>query len=233
MVSKPTRVLVIRHGEAQGNLERTFQGHTDAPISENGRKQLELLSVRCRNMSIDAIYTSPLIRAQETAEAVNQFHKVPIRVREDLMEIHGGVWEGEKWAELPDRFPQEALAWSLQPHTFAPRGGEPMRRVYERMRCAVLGIAEEHLGGQVCVVSHGCAIRNLLCWAMGYPIERLQQVDWCDNTGLTLLELDGQLRPRVLYANDASHLDEETSTFSKQAWWRPENRDKLCFKEEV
>ena len=55
-----TRILLVRHCEAQGNVKRVFQGHTDAPISENGKKQLDLLALRLRNETIDAIYSSPL-----------------------------------------------------------------------------------------------------------------------------------------------------------------------------
>ena len=67
-----TRIILIRHCEAEGNIKRVFQGHTDADISENGRKQLDLLRLRCRNMQIDAIYSSPLKRAYQTDSTLNQ-----------------------------------------------------------------------------------------------------------------------------------------------------------------
>ena len=85
-----TRLILVRHCEAEGNFRRLFQGSTDAPVSEKGRVQLDLLSVRCRNMAIDRIYTSPLRRARETAEAVNRYHHLPVEVRDGLREIDGG-----------------------------------------------------------------------------------------------------------------------------------------------
>ena len=84
-----TRIILIRHCEAEGNIKRVFQGHTDADISENGRKQLDLLRLRCRNMQIDAIYSSPLKRAYQTAEAINSFRNLTVQIHEDLIEING------------------------------------------------------------------------------------------------------------------------------------------------
>lgn len=230
-MAEKTRVTVIRHCEAEGNLKRIFQGHTNAAISENGKKQLDLLRLRCRNLPIDVIYTSPLQRAYLTAEAVNSFRNAPVHLCDDLMEINGGVWEGKRWADLPALYPEDARIWNLEPQNFAPKNGEPMRHVYERMSRAVTEIVRRHPGGQICITSHGCAIRNLLCWAMGKPVEELNTVDWCDNTAISILEFDENAVPTVLLANDASHLDHETSTFSKQTWWKPEHRTNEAFEE--
>ena len=95
-----TRIILVRHCEAAGNLNRRFQGHTDAEVTENGKKQLELLALRMRNVKIDYLYSSPLKRAYATAEAINQFHHLPIYVEADLMEINGGYWEGGPWNEF-------------------------------------------------------------------------------------------------------------------------------------
>ena len=111
--------------------------------------------------------------------------------------------------------------------------GEPMRHVYERMKCAVLEIVEKNQGKQICITSHGCAIRNFLCWAMGKPIEQINEVDWCDNTAVSIIDFDDAFEPTVVLANDASHLSGETSTFSKQTWWKPENRIKTEWDEEM
>ena len=228
-----TRVILIRHGEAVGNIRRVFQGHTDSEISPNGRVQLDLLRLRCRNMQIDAIYSSPLKRAYQTAQAVNSFRNLPVQMHEDLIEINGGDWEGRSFRELPELYPQDALLWNTRPQDFAPKNGEPMRHVYARMQRAVLEIVKENLEKTICITSHGCAIRNFLCWAMGKPIEEINDVDWCDNTAVSLIEFDTALNPTVVLANDASHLTQETSTLAKQGWWRPEHRSKTEWDEEM
>ena len=102
-----TRVYLIRHAEAMGNINETFQGRTDENITEKGYKQLAELSKRFKEISIDKIYSSPLIRTRETAKAVNKHHGIDIIYDERLIEINGGVWEGKSWADLPTLYPVE------------------------------------------------------------------------------------------------------------------------------
>ncbi len=220
-----TKLIIVRHCEAEGNKYRTFQGHTDSDISDKGKIQLDLLSVRCRNMHIDALYSSPLKRAYATAEAVNRFHHLPIQIEPGLIEINGGEWEGEKWAELPDIYPEQAHNWNCAPWDFKTEKGESMRQVYDRVWDAVCRIVKANPGKTVCIASHGCAIRNLLCRCMNKPIEELNTVDWVDNTGISIVDFDENMNPHIELLNDASHLSEETSTFATQSWWKPENRE--------
>ena len=89
---------------------------------------------------------------------------------------------------------------------------------------AVLLLVARHPGKTVLLASHGCAIRNLLCWAHGWPIERLNDVNWGENTCVSVLEVDESGTPRLLLENDASHLPADCATLGKQDWWRPEYR---------
>jgi broad specificity phosphatase PhoE len=215
-----TRVYLIRHCESLGNIERIFHGITDVDISENGKKQLDRLRERCRDFKFDAIYSSPLIRAYKTAEAANYYHGLPIITDEGLLEQNGGHWEDKKFEELPVLFPEEFRRWEEEPGMFCPEGGEPMREVYDRIWNTVLAIVKRHPGQNVCIVSHGCAIKNFLCRAYRRPIEMLSTVGWYDNTAISVVDFDEDLSPTVVATRDASHLDEETSTFSKQDWWK-------------
>jgi len=220
-----TRIILVRHCEAHGNTISVFQGHTDSDISGNGAAQLELLGLRCRNMPIDAIYSSPLKRAFRTAEAINQYHHLPIQIEPRLIEINGGDWEGKSWNdELPELYPEQMKNWNMRPFAFHPQGGEAMRDVYERIWAAITGIVKDNQGKTVCVASHGCAIRNFLCHALNKPIEELNDVDWCDNTAISVIDFDNDLHSHVISMNDASHLTPELSVFAQQTWWRPENR---------
>lgn len=220
-----TKLIIVRHCEAEGNKYRTFQGHTDSEISDKGKIQLDLLSVRCRNMHIDALYSSPLKRAYATAEAVNRFHHLPIQIEPGLIEINGGEWEGEKWVQLPDLYPEQAHNWNCAPWDFKTEKGESMRQVYNRVWDAACRIVKANPDKTVCIASHGCAIRNLLCHCMNKPIEELNTVDWVDNTGISIVDFDEDMNPHIELLNDASHLSEETSTFATQSWWKPENRE--------
>lgn len=228
-----TLIYIVRHCEAAGNKERFFQGQMDGGISELGGIQLEYLAERFRIIHIDAVYSSPLFRAMSTARAVNKHHGLDIIPDSRLMEINGGEWEGKRWADLPSLYPKEAEDWVKAPHLFCPPGGERMPDVQARMISAVTEIAARHEGQAVAVCSHGCAIRCLTCWAMGFPLDRLREVGWCDNTAVMLLGIDcgehdgADIIPDIIYENDISHLPEEYSTFARQLWWK--NKDEMNF----
>lgn len=224
-----TKILIIRHCEAWGNVDRVFNGHYDSDITENGERQLERLAQRMQNVHFDVLYSSPLLRARKTAAAANSGKNLPINIEKGLIEINGGVWECKHWKDFPTLFPKDSEAWNLHPWDFAPEGGEAMRALYERISKTVTALAEANRGKTICCVSHGCALRNLLCYAKGWPIERLNDVQWCDNTGLSVLELDDSGRLTLKTENDASHLTEKLSTLGKQTWWRKEYRDNMIF----
>ena len=221
-----TRILLVRHCEAEGNTNGRFQGSSDCGISGNGEKQLELLALRLRNIRIDAMYSSPLKRAWLTAEAVNRYHHLPIHAEKRLQEIDGGDYEGLRWADLPKVAPEQDANWYTAPQNFCAPHGESMRQVYDRVWEAVRAIVRENPGKTVCVASHGCAIRNILCHAMNKPLEQLNDVDWCDNTAVSVIDFDQQGNPHLAVWNDASHLTPEVSVFAKQTWWRRENRER-------
>lgn len=224
-----TKVIVIRHCEAHGNIDRIFNGHFDGDITENGEKQLACLAERMKKVSFDAIYSSPLLRARKTAIAANAGKNLPIQSEEGLIEINGGVWEGKPWKSFPELFPKDSEAWNFRPWDFAPEGGEAMRSVYERIWRTVTGLARRNAGKTICCVSHGCAIRNLLCRVKGYPIEKLNDVQWCDNTAVSILSFDENFHGKLLLENDNSHLSADLSTLAGQVWWRKEYRDRMIF----
>ena len=171
-----TTLYLVRHAEAEGNWRRTFQGHSNSDVSEKGYRQLEYLARRFADIPLDAVYASPLKRAYETAKAIDRAAGLPIVTDDGLMEINGGAFEGVPFAELPLRFPVEEARWDNEPWAFEAPGGESMRHVYERMRDTIGRIVRTHAGGTVAVASHGCAIRNYLCHAQGWPIERIGEV---------------------------------------------------------
>lgn len=201
-----TRIYLIRHAEAEGNVKREFHGQTEGYITRRGRVQLDALAQRCRELPIEIFYASPLIRAVETAKAANRYKKMDIVLRNSLMEIKAGVWERVKFSEFPVKYPAEYDLWENHPEKFVVEGGETMEQVYNRMRDALLRIVEENPGRTVGVVSHGCALRNLLCFCKGYPIQRLNEVGWIPNTGVSCVDFDGAA-PRLLFEGDDSHLN--------------------------
>lgn len=213
-------MYLIRHAEAEGNWRRLFQGHLNGAVSEKGERQLDLLAARFEAVQLDALYSSPLIRAVQTAEAVNRHARLPVVLRDELMEIHGGAFEGLPFSELPILFPDQFTLWEENPCAFTAPEGETMRAVFARMRDAIDRITRENAGKTIAVVSHGCAIRNYQCYASGWEIEELNYVPWCDNTAVSCIEYDAQFAPHICYLSDSTHLPQDASTLATQDWWQ-------------
>ncbi len=203
-----TTVYLIRHGESLGNTNGFFQGHTNCELSENGILQLKLLKERCKNISFDAIYSSPLKRTLDTAAAVNYYHKLPIIIDDGLIEINGGVFEGVHWDELPKIYPEEFDTFRNNLHLFNPTDGESVRAVYDRMIATVERLVNQNKGKTIVLVSHGCSIKNYLCYATSTPFEKIGELTWLDNTSVSKITFNDIHTPQVEFMNDSTHLDE-------------------------
>ncbi len=205
-----TTVYIVRHCQSTGNLGGRFQGRFDAPVSPQGEQQLDLLSLRFRNIHIDAVYSSPLTRAYRTAEAINRFHGLPIQADEGLSEIDVGEMENLLLGEIAVKFPVAAKAWDEAPDQCQFPGGESMDQVYDRVNAAFDRIIEKERGKTVAVATHGGAIRTLYARVVSGSLAGIRESTVFGNTGVSVLkEENGVLRWEMV--NDMSHLPEELS----------------------
>ena len=218
-----TKVYLIRHCEAQGNVEMFFQGQYDGTVTERGYRQLEKLKEKFRNIPFDAFYTSPLIRAKETARYASFYAKAPIFEDKGLMEINGGECEGKLWKDIGTLFPEEAKVWDTEIYNFQAPGGESFRDVQKRMVDSVLSIVGDNSGKTIGIVSHGGAIKTLMCYISGLPIERMNEVKWYDNTSVTVLDFYDNGMIKLISENDTSHIRDDDDTKPFEMWWAEEN----------
>ena len=204
-----TYIYLVRHCEAMGNHKRLFQGSTDCEISEIGAKQLEYLKERFTNVKLDAVYSSPLLRAQKTAQAISYGKGLDIITRKNLAELHGGVVEGKPFQEAFNAIPGLADAWNNHPEDFAPEGGEAMRDAYVRIYDEIIALAQQNRGKTIAAATHGGVLRCLMCRVLYYDITRLKDVPWCENTAVTLLKIDDNNKIGVEFFNDYTHVPPE------------------------
>ena len=149
-----TTILLARHGETDWNLNRRVQGQSDTPLNETGRAQAHALADELAGERIDAVYSSDLVRAHETARIVAETRGLDVTADPDLREKHFGTWEGLTDDEILVRFPEARRG---------PWGdGETTEDVSRRVLAALLRIADGHPGGQVLVIAHGGALRAAL-----------------------------------------------------------------------
>lgn len=204
-----TTLYIIRHCQSMGNIQHRFQGRYDAPVSPDGEKQLDLLSLRFRNVQLDAVYTSPLSRALRTAEAVNRFHGLPIQKRDGLLELDVGEMENLELSEIGIKFPEVAKNWDQSPDLCEFPGGETMKEAYVRANRAIDEIVSENPGKTVVVITHGGVIRNLDARIRTGRIEGMRDGTVFGNTGVSILTVDGEGKLAWKQVNDLSHLPPE------------------------
>jgi broad specificity phosphatase PhoE len=149
-----TTILLVRHGETDWNRERRVQGHSDTPLNDNGRAQARALADELEGERIDAVYSSDLARAYETARIVADARGLDVTALHDFRERHFGTWEGMTDEEVLERFPHAATG----PWGDAETVDEMARRVFD----ALQRIADAHPDGRVLVVSHGGPVRSVL-----------------------------------------------------------------------
>ena len=155
-MSEPaTRIVAVRHGETDWNLATRIQGQLDIGLNPTGRWQAERVAQALSDEALDVIYASDLSRAHATAQALAQRTGVPLRTDSGLRERGFGVFEGLTFAEIEQRFPDQARRWRQRDAAFGPAGGETLRVFYDRVVSAVAALAARHRGQHIAVVTHG------------------------------------------------------------------------------
>lgn len=226
-----TRIWLIRHAEAEGNLFRRIHGVYDAPLTELGRRQLERLRERFAAVPLDAVYASDLSRAVETAGALAGPKGLTVRPLPALREVNMGAWEDRTWGWAARFDPAQYRAQNRDPERFTVPGCERYDAALRRILGAVRAMAAAHPGGDVAAVTHGSILRILLAHLLGYAADDIWSLPHGDNTAVAELAVEeGGIA--VLRYNDNAHLPPELSAFSREDWWKNEDgkdgRD-LCF----
>ena len=200
-----TRVIAIRHGETAWNAELRLQGHVDIELNERGRPQAQRMAAALADAGVQAVYSSDLLRARVTAEALAAVAGISVQVHRGLRERAFGEFEGLTYAEIEERWPEGAQRWRERDPEFAPAGGESLHDFYGRVVATGDALAACHRGQVLVLVAHGgvldclyraathADLRAPRSWALGNAtINRLLHTD----QGFSLVGWD-----------DAAHLD--------------------------
>lgn len=201
----------MRHGETEWNRSGRFQGQTDVPLSDLGRRQSANLGRRVSALPLAALYSSDLARALETARIVAAClaEPVPVCLEPRLREVSVGQAAGLTMAEIRAQFPEFWAASRQDPVGTRMPGGESARDVLARARAAAADIAARYPEQAVGVVTHGGVIKALTCHVLGLPLDLRDRLQ-VDNCSVTVLRWDHE-RPRALHINEIGHLAEYTA----------------------
>ncbi|MBX6377623.1 MAG: alpha-ribazole phosphatase [Clostridia bacterium] len=197
-------VFLVRHGETTWNRSGRYQGHRDVPLSPEGQRQAERLAARLRCLAFDAVLSSDLRRAVDTAAPVATAVGVPVEMVPELREMNFGAWEGFTFREVERRFPESARAYREDAADARPPGGETLREVQAR---AVRALAERWrpTWRRVLVVTHGATIKALVCHYLGLDLS-FRRSFVIDNASITTLWLQREAPARLVRLNDVGHL---------------------------
>jgi len=209
-MSLSTHVVIIRHGQSQGNAEGRFGGHTDTPLSPRGRRQAEATARALASEKFDAIYSSDLPRAIETATPLANLTGAPLETTEALRERSVGVMEGLTFEEAAERHPEQYQALLRRDFDHVLLGGESYRQTLDRASRQLDEAIEKHQGGRIALFAHTGTICILILHLMGaLDAPELKPV-WIAtaNCGIARFDLRDDGFVRVLAINDTRHLVE-------------------------
>jgi len=203
---KNTTILLVRHGQSEGNVLGLFTGHSGYPLSELGHAQAAKTAEYIHaNYQVDAVYSSDLPRAFQTAEHIAKAFGLPITTNAGLREINAGDWENRLFNELLPLYPNSFPLWRNDFFNAYCVGGESVSQVGERGTKALYAIAEANPGKCIAVASHATTIRSSLWKISGTPESAMQNMLYSANCGVSeLAYVDGKLE--IVSMNYADHL---------------------------
>ena len=172
-----TRIIFVRHGQTNFPIDRIYCDDRENPaLNKIGQRQAESTADILGQISIDAIYASPVLRTTMTAEVIASRHTLPITFGDALVERRFGVWEGLYFNEIEQGYPEEYRQWKMDQAGFAPEAGESAFDLLNRVSVFVGDIVNNNKGKTVVVVSHVGPIRVLLADALGLSLKAFRSL---------------------------------------------------------
>lgn len=209
-----TTVIMIRHGQSVANATHRFAGHSNFDLSELGNQQAKLAAEYLYGrQKIDAIFSSDLLRAYNTALPFSQKYGIEIEKREGLRELWAGLWEGLTMSEIAELYPEDLEIWREDFSNARCTGGESTQELYERMVPEVLALARQNLGKTILLATHATPIRAIDAFTHGFAKHEIGNVTFVKNASLNFFEYDGDTDTLTSVCNNnVEYLDESLVT---------------------
>jgi len=200
-----TEIIIIRHGETEWNKTGRFQGHSDVPLSAEGRAQAAMLGENLAVDHVDMIYASDLTRAMETAAPLAQRFGLEVISDPQLRELNFGAWEGRNFNDVNAENPNAMKNFYTDPEQADIPESEPFPEFQRRIAGRVREIVAQERGKRIVIVSHGASIRILLADLLSMPIRSIWHLSQL-NTAVNKIRFEDDGFAVVTLMNDTSHL---------------------------
>ncbi len=177
------RLIIVRHGQTEGNVKKIMQGQSHGRLTREGRAQARGLGLRLKDEKIAVIYSSDLSRSVHTTREISKFHKAHVHHVKDLREMDVGIFEGRSWELFSKRMRANKIR-----SQFRPKGGESYLDVKRRLEKFTLKLYKKHPRSTVLLSTHGIAIRCLMSIYLGIPLEETTKLH-TRNAGVLILNV--------------------------------------------
>jgi broad specificity phosphatase PhoE len=181
-----TNIYLVRHGQTAWNKEEIFRGRSDVPLNDTGLREAELAAEFFRGLEIRAIYSSPLLRASQTAGKIAAVLSLKVEPLEGIIDMSFGVWEGRPLREVEASDGERYLLWREEPHRLKLPGGESLDEVRERSMAVVETVIRKHAEEAVIMVTHRVINKVILCAILGLDNSHFWQLSQ-DTTAINLI----------------------------------------------
>lgn len=207
-------IFFVRHGLTDWNRDRRFQGTCDIPLNEDGQRQARTAAARCRELGLERIYHSTLLRAAQTAQAVADETGAPLYPHTGFNEVCMGLFQGLNHAQAQEKYPEAYARYFADRINAAPPEGESLSELQIRALRA-LDYAEKDAQGcsRIAVVSHGALLKTLLGAVAGIPLESFANFD-VSNGSISVIESKGGKR-RLITLNAMAHFGDPYAEMSQ------------------
>ncbi len=196
---------LVRHGESLYNREGKVQGHTNSLLTDLGREQARRVAEVLKDRGVEAIYTSDLARALETARIIGEVLGLEPVVLEGFREIALGEWEGRPIDEIRRGDWENLERWYSRPMNARIPGAESLEDFRKRVLATFQGVLEEHREGRIALVSHGGVLSVIISHVLGLDLNNLWHFR-LNNASLSRV-VYGYLVPKLVLLNDTCHMN--------------------------
>jgi len=201
------KIVLVRHGQTEWNKKDLFRGRVDIPLDETGIQQATKVGQRLSpvGLHIEAIYSSPLLRANQTAQAIaNSLGVHPVKSVEDFIELDYGQWEGHSPDEIKKKHPQEYRYWIHDPVLLKIPGGETLQQVKERVKRGLDFVMGESKAKNILIVAHKAINKIIIGLLLGWHENDFWEIEQ-DLACINIFEIiEGKVTTDLL--NDVIHL---------------------------
>jgi len=182
-----TTIYLVRHGQTAWNKEEIFRGRTDVPLDETGLREAQLAAEYFRGKEIHAIYSSPLLRASQTAQKVAEICRLDVTPLQGIIDMSFGEWEGRSLQEVREKDQERYRQWRGEPHRVKIPGGETLEEVRVRSMATLEAMIESHSGKTLVLVSHRVINKVILCGILGLDNSHFWQIGQ-NTTAINLIQ---------------------------------------------